>query len=74
MNGTKEISAIIKVLREEKKISQNELAKIVFGDEKRNNSISRMEIGNQQNIHFENVFKTLKALDIDLIELIKTKM
>ena len=74
MNGTKEISAIIKALREEKKISQNELAKIVFGDEKRNNSISRMELGNQENIHFENVYKTLKALDIDLIELIKTKM
>lgn len=74
MNGTKEISAIIKTLREEKKISQNELAKIVFRDEKRNNSISRMELGNQENIYFENVYKTLKALDIDLIELIKTKM
>lgn len=74
MNATKEISAIIKKLREKKKISQNELAKMVFGDEKRNNSISRIELGNQENIHFENVFKTLKALDIDLIKLIKSKI
>jgi len=74
MNTAKQIGIIIKSCRKKKKLSQKELSEIIFGSENRHACISRLESGNLESVHFNTVYNTFLALDIDLLKLLKTKI
>lgn len=66
-----QLGSILKNRRKNKNLSQKQLSVIIFGDENHNASISRIENGKIEEVKFETISKILKALDIDLINLIQ---
>ena len=62
MNATKEISAIIKKLREEKKLSQPELANMLNISQ---SDLSKIENGRTKKIDFQLMDKVCKEFDVD---------
>ena len=73
MNQSQEIGAAIKALRKQQKLTLYELSEKVYGAKNNYASISRIENGKWENIHFLTIHNILKALDIDLITTIQNK-
>jgi len=71
MNTQQGIGPILKAKRTAKNLSQKQLSVIIFGDENHNASISRIENGKIEEVKFATISNILKALDIDLINLIQ---
>lgn len=73
MNQSKEIGAAIKKLRKQQKLTLYQLSEKIYGAKNNYASISRIENGNWENIHFLTIHNILLALDIDILKTIKTK-
>lgn len=71
MIPSKEIGALIRIRRKNKKLSQKQLSEKIFGNENHNASISRIEKGDWENSKFITIYNILKALDVELISVIK---
>lgn len=63
-----ELSKIIRKLREEKKLSQEKLARLA---DVSNNTIVNIEAGKQKNPTIETLKKIAKALEVNVDELIR---
>lgn len=73
MNNTEELGQLIKAIRKNKELSQKQLSVLVHGSENHHAAISRIESGKLKEVQFCTINNILKALDIDIIELIQQK-
>ena len=67
----KQLGVSVKTKRKSLNLSQKELSLIVFDDKNRADVISRVESGKTKEVTFFTIFKVLKGLDIDILQLIK---